>query len=96
LGKRSLLEDVGKTSVSSFNDDLVLTFPKYEKTCSLSTQLLRFKMNWTKFLHLFPCFANYSSKNLKSGFKIYRINQKMSFLLVNQYSLFLLLTLQAF
>jgi hypothetical protein len=42
--KKLLWEDLGKTSVSSFKDDLifVLTFPKYEKTSLLSTQLLAF------------------------------------------------------
>jgi hypothetical protein len=41
LGKKITL---GKTSVSSFKDDLifVLTVPKNEKTRSLSTQLLAF------------------------------------------------------
>jgi hypothetical protein len=44
FGKKSLWEDLGKTYVSSFKDDLifVLTFPKYEKTLSLSTQLFAF------------------------------------------------------
>jgi hypothetical protein len=55
FGKKSFWEDLGKTSVSSFEDDLilVLTFPKNEKTRSLSTQLFALNGKQSRYMFYF-------------------------------------------